>query len=143
MTLPPHDDHEALIQAVVEAVCTGTSFCAAGKQFSIPPTTISNHLHGCKPASVTHEGQQLLDNAQKATVIDWCQFKADMVSPMSCVRLHAVIQNLMNWVVRNSWIHRFLDKNSNKITVKRGHGLDPEHAQSFNEHAVKGHFKFL
>src|SRR6266481_4392851 len=68
---PPPDDHEALIQAVVKAVHTGTSFRAAGKQFGVPPTTISNRLHGRKPVSVTHEGQQLLDNAQKAAVIDW------------------------------------------------------------------------
>jgi len=27
--------------------------------------------------------------------------------------------------------------------MKRGLRLDPKHAQSFNEHAVKGHFKFL
>jgi len=67
-----------------------------------PPTTISNHLHGRKTASIAHEGQQLLDNAQKAAVIDWCQFKADMASPMSHVRLHAVIQNLTNRVANNS-----------------------------------------
>src|SRR6266481_6853253 len=66
---PPPDDREALIQAAVDTVRTSTSFRDAAKQFSVPSTTISNHLHGRKPASVTHEGQQLLDNAQKATVI--------------------------------------------------------------------------
>src|SRR6266481_1116053 len=140
---PPPDDCEALIQAAVDAVHTDTSFRDTAKQFSIPSTTISNHLHGHKPASVAHEGQQLLDNAQKAAVIDWCQFEADMASPMSCVRLHAMIQNLTNWVASDSWIHKFLDKNSDKITMKRGRGLDTKCAQSFNEHAMKGQFEFL
>ena len=140
---PPPNDCKALIQAVVDAVCTGTSFCTAANQFGIPSTTISNRLHGRKPVSVAHEGQQLLDNTQKATIIDWCQFEADMASPMSHVRLHAMIQNLMNQVASDSWIRRFLNKNSDKITAKRGHRLDPKRVQSFNEHAVKGHFEFL
>ena len=64
---PP--DSEAHIHAVIDAVCAGTSFRQAGKQYGIPHTTISNRFHGHKPPSFAHERQQLLTNVQKTVII--------------------------------------------------------------------------
>jgi len=67
---PTSKDHKALIHTVVKAVCTTTaSFCQAGKQSSIPTTTISIHFHGHKSPSFAQGCQQLLTNVHKRVVI--------------------------------------------------------------------------
>ena len=91
---PTSNDHETLIQAAVSAVHAGNlSFRAAGKQFGIPSTTISNRFHSCQALSVTHEHQQLLSNAHKEVIIEWARWHGDMVDLLSRIKLHALIHN--------------------------------------------------
>ena len=91
---PTSNDHETLIQAAVSAVRAGNlSFRAAGKQFGIPPTTISNCFHGHQAPSVAHKHQKLLSNAHQEVVIKWCRWCSDMADLMSHIKLHAFIHN--------------------------------------------------
>src|SRR6266481_6265647 len=76
---PTSNDCETLIQAAVSAVHAGNlSFHAAGRQFGIHPTTISNRFHGRQAPSVTHEHQQLLSNTHKEVIIEWARWHGDM-----------------------------------------------------------------
>src|SRR6266481_6382048 len=96
---PTSNDCETLIQAAVSAVRAGNlSFRAAGKQFGIPPTTISNRFHGRQALSVAHEHQQLLSNAHKEVVIKWARWHGDMADPLSRVKLRALIHNLTHQI---------------------------------------------
>src|SRR6266481_6638073 len=141
---PTSNDGETLIQAAVSAVRAGNlSFRAAGKQFGIPPTTISNCFHSCQAPSVAHEHQQLLSNAHKEVIIKWARWHGDMADPLSRVKLCTLIHNLMHRIASNNWIHRFLQKNAGKINARRAHGLDPNRAQAFNPPVVKHHFDQL
>src|SRR6266481_5095389 len=141
---PTSNDCETLIQAAVSAVRAGNlSFRAARKQFGIPPTTISNRFHGCQAPSVAHKHQQLLSNAHKEVIIEWARWHGDMADPLSCVKLHTLIHNLMHQIVSNNWIHRFLQKNAGKINARRARGLDPNRAQAFNPPVVTHHFDQL
>src|SRR6266481_7210232 len=94
---PPANDREGHIQAAINAVNTGMSYCHAGAQFNIPTTTIANHIKGRKPTSITHENQQLLSNGQKAALIDWCRWHGDIADPLLCAKLSAMVNDLAGW----------------------------------------------
>ena len=88
------DSQEACIHSAVEAVCAHMlSFCDAAKfkQFSIPATTISNHLCGGKAPSVAHEFQQPLSNEQQKVVIEWLRWHGNNGNLMTHEQLRALI----------------------------------------------------
>src|SRR6266481_9459183 len=137
---PTSNDHEGHIQAAINAVNTSMSYCHAGAQFNIPTTTITNCIKGQKPMSVAHKNQQLLSNRQKAALIDWFRWHGDIADLLSHAKLSALVNDLAGRPLSQKWIHNFLRKNSSRITVTKGHGLDPQHTQGFNKPVVDCHF---
>src|SRR6266481_3396188 len=94
---PTSNDREGRIQAAINAVKTGMSYRHAGAQFNIPTTTIANRIKGRKPASITHENQQLLSNGQKAALIDWCRWRGDIADPLLHAKLSTLVNDLAGW----------------------------------------------
>ena len=138
------DSQEAHVKSAVKAVYIHMlSFCDAAKfkQFSIPATTISNHLCGGKAPSVAHEFQQPLSNEQQKVVIEWLRWHGNNGNLMTHEQLRALIFDLTEWRPGLNWICKFLKNNSDKIAEKMVRGLDPKHVEAFNEEFVTCHFE--
>ena len=135
---------EACIHFAVKAVHAHMLlFHDAAKQFSIPATTISNHLCGGKAPSVAHESQKILSNEQQKVVIEWLRLRGNNGNPMTHEQLRPLIFDLTWWRPGINWICKFIKNNFDKITEKTVHGLDPKCAEAFNEEVVTRHFEML
>jgi hypothetical protein len=104
--------------------------------------TLCDWIKGWSGRREGHQAQQLLSDAEEATLCDWIEYYALVAKPLDIQGILNLTAELSGKQPGKNWIDHFKTHHPKLCCLKPG-GLDPKRAQNFNPTNIAGFYDLL
>ena len=112
-------------------------------KFGVKRCTLRNRLQGIHgPASHSQQDKQHLTDAEEHVLCDWIEYRSETGHPLSKQTLLHKVEEVLGAKPSPKWYRRLLSRHPH-IQLGKPSGLDPKHAQCFNQATINQYFQEL